>query len=71
MQIQAVILGHLPAVIVRMVIGWLLMLSGGAVLIDGGFTRNGISPNADWRVIAFGLVLMGVGGFLVHRRNSK
>jgi hypothetical protein len=70
MQIQAAILGRVPPVIVRMVAGWLLLLSGGAVLVDGGFTRNGVSPNADWWVIAFGLILTVAGGFLV-RRTSK
>jgi hypothetical protein len=70
MQIQAAILGRVPPVIVRVVAGWLLLLSGGAVLIDGGFTRNGVSPNADWGVMAFGLILMVAGGFLV-RRTSK
>jgi hypothetical protein len=70
MQMQAAILGRVPPVIVRMVVGWILLLSGGAVLIDGGFTRNGLSPNADSWVIAFGLILMVAGGSLV-RRTSK
>jgi hypothetical protein len=70
MQIQAALLGRVPPVIVRMVAGWLLLLSGGAVLIDGGFTRNDLPPNADWPVIAFGLILIVAGGFLV-RRTSK
>jgi hypothetical protein len=70
MQIQAAILGRVPPVIVRVVAGWLLLLSGGAVLIDGGFTRSSVSPNADWGVMAFGLILMVAGGFLV-RRTSK
>jgi MYXO-CTERM domain-containing protein len=61
----------IPTVIARTVAGFALMLSGGAVLIDGGFSRNGISPDADWRVIAFGLLLIVAGGFLVRRRRSK
>jgi hypothetical protein len=70
MHIQAAILGRVPPVIVRMASGWLLLLSGGALLIDGGFTRNGVSANADWRVISFGLILLLAGGVLV-RRSSK
>jgi hypothetical protein len=69
-MIQAAMLHRMPSATVRMIVGWLLLLSGGAVLIDGGFTRNGVSPNADWGVIACGLILMVVGGFLV-RRASK
>jgi LPXTG-motif cell wall-anchored protein len=68
---QAAIASRLPTALVRTIVGFALVLSGGAVLIDGGFTRNGISKDANWWVIAFGALLIIAGCFLVRRRRSK
>ncbi len=58
-----------PATLVRTIAGFTLVLSGGAVLIDGGFTRNGIAAQANWWVIAFGALLILAGCLLVRRRR--
>jgi hypothetical protein len=65
--------------VLRSVAGFALMLSAAGVLVQGGFSRYakyGMPPHADWRIIAFGLVLLSAGAFLVRpsfflRRNSR
>lgn len=53
----------------RYVIGSALMLSASGVLIEGGLSRYakyGMPPHADWRIIAFGLILLSAGAFLLR-----
>lgn len=53
----------------RFVVGAALMLSAGGVLIEGGLSRYakyGIPPHADWGIIAFGLILLSTGAFLLR-----
>jgi hypothetical protein len=65
--------------VLRPVAGFALMLSASGVLVQGGLSRYakyGMPPHADWRMIAFGLVLLSAGAFLVRpgfflRRSSK
>ena len=65
--------------VLRGIAGFALMLSAGGVLIQGGLSRYakyGMPAHADWRIIAFGLVLLSLGAFLVRpdfflRRDSK
>jgi hypothetical protein len=68
---QAAIPSKAPTALVRTIAGFALVLSGGAVLIDGGFTRNGIAADANWWVIAFGALVIIAGCFLVPRRRPK
>jgi hypothetical protein len=71
-------IGRATLKVLRSVVGFALMLSAGGVLVQGGLSRYakyGMPPHADWRIIAFGLVLLGVGALLVrpsffNRRNS-
>jgi len=61
--------GNLSLKIVRIVIGFALMLSASGFLIQGGFSRYaefGMPPHADWRLIAIGLFMLGIGGFLIR-----
>jgi hypothetical protein len=64
--------------ILRGGIGIVLMLIATAFLIDGGLSRYakyGIPPHADWRLIAIGLAIGAIGGFLIRpfwwRRLSR
>jgi hypothetical protein len=55
--------------LLRSVLGILLMLCSGAVLVDGGFSRYakyGIPPHTNWSIIAFGLILLSSGAFLLR-----
>jgi hypothetical protein len=55
--------------VVRSIAGAALILSAGGVLIEGGLSRYakyGIPPHADWGIIAFGLILMSSGAFLLR-----
>lgn len=43
------------------------MLSAGGVLIEGGLSRYaayGLPPHANWKAVAFGLVMLGTGAAL-------
>jgi hypothetical protein len=68
---QAAIPIKVPAALVRTIAGFALIVSGNAVLIDGGFLRSSMSPDAHSRVIAFGALLIVAGCFLVRRHRSK
>ena len=65
--------------VLRLFSGFALMLSGSAVLVEGGLSRYakyGMPPHADWRIIAFGVILIGSGAFLFRpkfflRGNAK
>jgi hypothetical protein len=55
--------------VLRTIAGFALMLSAGGVFVQGGLSRYakyGMPPHADWRIIAFGLLLLGTGAFLVR-----
>jgi len=63
----------------RSIAGFAPMLSAAGGLVQGGLSRYakyGMPPHADWRIIAFGLVLLSAGAFLIRpgfflRGNSK
>jgi hypothetical protein len=65
--------------VLRSVAGFALMLSAAGVLVRGGLSRYskyGMPPHADWRIIALGLVILSAGAFLVRpgffwHRNPK
>ncbi len=62
-------LSRITLKVFRTVAGFALMLSASGVLVQGGLSRYakyGMPPHADWWIIAFGLVLLGAGAFLVR-----
>ncbi len=61
--------GNLSLKIVRIVIGFALMLSATAFLIQGGFSRYAqfsVPPHADWRLIVIGVCMIAAGAFLIR-----
>jgi hypothetical protein len=55
--------------VLRSVVGAALILSASGVLIEGGLSRYakyGIPPHANWGIIAFGLILLSTGAFLLR-----
>jgi len=55
--------------VVRQVLGFMLMLSGGTVAGEGGLSRMakyGIPPTPNWHYLALGLTLLA-GGVLLFR----
>ena len=76
---QSHTIGRTALRVLRSVAGFALMLSATGVLVEGGLSRYakyGMPPHADWRIIAFGLVLLSAGAFLVRpgfflHRNPK
>jgi hypothetical protein len=72
-------IGRTTLKVLRTVAGFALVLSATGVLVQGGLSRYakyGMPPHADWRIIAFGLVLLSAGTFLIRpdfflRRNPK
>ena len=66
---QSPTIGQTTLKVLRTIAGFALMLSASGVLIQGGLSRYakyGMPPHADWRIIAFGLLLLGAGAFLVR-----
>jgi hypothetical protein len=55
--------------VLRITAGLALLVSATGFLIEGGlsrYARFGIPARPNWRLIAIGLVMAGMGGFLVR-----